>query len=103
MSDSIPRDQRASDTVQPLVRLTDHEKRILNCMKIGEDYFSSHFVRMGIKCGVKRQTMQKLRRLGFIRHFGMPCQGHEHDWRETGHYYSLWRKIKEHEEWTYTI
>ena len=90
-------------TVGAVVRLSDHEKRILSCMEMGKGYFDSDMVRMGFKRGVKRQTMGKLRRLGFIRLEGLPVAGHEHDWRETGHYYSVYRKIKEHEAWTYTV
>jgi len=90
-------------TVGAVVRFSDHEKRILSSMEMDVPYFGSDFVRMGFKRGVQSRTMNRLRALGFIRKSGLPVKGHEHDWRETGHYYSVYRKVKEHETWTYTI
>jgi hypothetical protein len=85
------------------VKLSANERRILDCMDIGKPYFHWSFVRAGFKRGVQSRTMEYLRRLGYITITALPVTGHELDWRETGHYHSVFRKVKHYSEWSYEI
>ena len=84
-------------------RLSDAEKRILDCMEMGKCYFHWSFVRQGFKRGVQARQMRRLRDLGYINITALPVEGHENDWRETGHYHSVYRKIQDHAAWNYEI
>lgn len=83
--------------------LSPHEKRILDSMEFHKPYFHNSFTRMGFRQGVQGRTMDYLRREGYISITAIPCEGHENDWRETGHYYPVFHKLKHHEEWSYEI
>jgi len=83
--------------------LTDHERRILEAMDLGEPHFAEHFVKKGFKRGVHEETMRRLSGLGFVKIAAIPAEGHEIDWRRTGNYYSVYIKIRELAAWCYTI
>ena len=78
-------------------KLTNTQKRILDVMIPAFPYVTgASFVSLGFKRGVQDRTMDKLRDAGFITIHALPRDGHEDDWRETHHFYRVYRKVADY-------
>lgn len=77
--------------------LSPHHIDILLSMDLdGPWMVDSEVARMGgFTRGISRGTVKRLKSLGYIDTLAQPVPGHENDWRETGHYWVLIRKVKE--------
>lgn len=88
----------------PCSALTIHEVDVLMSMELNGPWMIDGAVAKagGFTRGISRGTIQSLKKAGYIETAAQPVPGHENDWRETGHYWVMIRKVRELEpdaEW----
>jgi len=88
----------------PCSALTIHEVDVLMSMELNGPWMIDGAVAKagGFIRGISRGTIQSLKKSGYIETAAHPVPGHENDWRETGHYWVMIRKVRELEpdaEW----
>lgn len=98
MTDAIAKKQARSRLAGPPCSvLTIHEVDVLMSMELNGEWMIDGAVAKagGFSRGISRGTIQHLKELGFVETAAYPCPGHESDWRETGNYWVMIRKVKE--------
>lgn len=85
------------------MKLTDHQRRILEFMELGKWYPCFKFRKPLFPQGVQDRVMDDLKRRGYLELSALPCPGHEDDWRQTGRWWRCYRKLKDPEGWFYEI